>query len=185
MAVRTYARSRVLSTRIARIYALRPRQVTSDIVCSWNNRFYYLTVGVWPIPGADAPLFTRYTRIRVYSCTPCNFLLSLFLSPFSLSSLLLLHFPRLLFPGNLMYSTLYCPTGPACGRTSSLRICILLNVVNLSKRGPLCAGSRAILQAGNVCGILQRVPGRQSTRETGRGYLLRCYSERIDGLECT
>lgn len=69
--VRTYARFRVFSaTRIARIYASRPRQVTSDIICSWNNRFYCLAVGVQPIPDADAPLFTRYTRIRVHCATP-------------------------------------------------------------------------------------------------------------------
>lgn len=153
--VSTYIRPRVFSTRIARTYASRPRRVTGDIVCSWNNRFHCLAVGVWPAPGADAPLLARYSRIRVYyasppvitpvspfSPLPLSLSLPLLLFCSLISSLSLSHF----IPRHLVYSALYRPTGLACGRASApLNICIPLNVVNLSKRGLLCAGSRAAL----------------------------------------
>lgn len=121
-----------------------------------------------------------------YTALPflCNFLFSLSLTlSFSLSPLShsLIPSPSPFIPSTsrVFYSLLsdWTPRADA----PRFCICILLNVVNLSKRGPLCAGSQAVLLASNVCGILRRVHERQSTGEIEKGYLPRRYSERIDG----
>lgn len=169
MAVRIYARSRVFSTRIARIYASRPWQVTSDIVCSWTNRFY-LTVGVWPIPGADAPLFTRYTRIRVYCTTPPVHHVIFF----SLSLFLLFNPPSPFIPWHLVYSTLYCPTGPCCGRASAPHLHPVKRRKLVKARAVICRIREPYCRQVTFVWY-SPVPERQSTR---RGIC--CVAFRID-----
>lgn len=117
--------------------------------------------------------YTALPLLYVHYVIFSSLSLSPFLSPSLPLSSSLFHLPPRFIPRHLVYSTLYCPTGPACGHASAPHLHPVVNVVNLSKRGPLCAGSRAILQAGNVCGILQRVAERQSTVETRKGVVCR------------
>jgi len=177
VAISTYFRPRVFSTRITRTYASWPRLVTGDIICSWSNRFHCLAVGVWPAPGINALLLARYTRIRVYYASPFVITpvppppLSLSLS-LSLSLLLL---PCPLIPSlsfyvrHLVYSILYRPTGPACGRASTRHLHSVKRRKLVKARAVVCRiASRTAVAVSNVCGSLQRVSGKTKHQRTAR-----------------